>query len=92
VKKARKEFDFMMRILRKGNSNTKCLAYTSLVRPILEYGVACWNPYRKGQISALDRVQRNVAKLTHHRNDLQDSVHMYSLQSIHRRMSLQGDR
>ena len=31
----------------KGNSGTKSLAYTTLVRPILEYGVACWDPYRE---------------------------------------------
>ena len=41
VKKACKALHFTMRILKKGNSNTKCLAYMSLVRPILEYGAAC---------------------------------------------------
>ena len=46
VKKAWKALYFIMRILEKGNSSTKCLAYTTLVRPILEYGVACWDPYR----------------------------------------------
>ena len=38
----------------------------SLVRPILEYGAACWDPYREGQISVLDRVQKKVAKFAHH--------------------------
>jgi len=57
-----------MRILKKGNSNTKRLAYMSLVRPILEYGVACWGPYREGQISTLDRVQKKAAKFAHHAN------------------------
>jgi hypothetical protein len=57
-----------MRILKKGNSNTKRLAYMSLVRPILEYGAACWDPYREGQISALDRVQKKAAKFAHHTN------------------------
>jgi len=57
-----------MRILKKGNSNTKSLAYMSLVRPILEYGVACWDPYREGQIIALDRVQKKAAKFAHHKN------------------------
>jgi hypothetical protein len=40
VKKAWKTLHFTMRILKKGNSNTKTLAYTSLVHPILEYGAA----------------------------------------------------
>jgi hypothetical protein len=39
------------------------------VHPILEYGAACWDPYRKGQVNALDRVQNMVAKFAHHRND-----------------------
>ena len=57
-----------MRKLKKGNSNTKSLAYMSLVRPILEYGAACWDPYREGQLSALDRVQKKEAKFAHHTN------------------------
>jgi len=40
----------------------------SLVRPILEYGAACWDPYREGQITALDRVQKKAAKSAHHTN------------------------
>jgi hypothetical protein len=32
---------FTMLVLEKANSNTKILAYTSLVRPVLEYGAAC---------------------------------------------------
>ena len=52
VKKAWKALHFTMRILKKGNSNTKSLAYKLLLRPILEYGAACYDPYREGQISA----------------------------------------
>jgi len=40
----------------------------SLVRPILEYGAACWDPYMEGQIIALDRVQKEAAKFAHHKN------------------------
>jgi hypothetical protein len=58
-----------MRILKKGNSNTKSLAYMSLVRPILEYGAACWDPYREGQIIALDRVQQKAAKFANYTTD-----------------------
>ena len=64
VKKAWKALHFTMRILKKGNSNTKSLAYMSLVRTILEYGAAC----REGQISALGRVQKKAAKFAHHKN------------------------
>jgi len=68
VKKGWKALHFTTRILKKCNSNTKSLAYMSLVRPILEYGAACWDPYREGQISALDRVQKKAAKFAHHKN------------------------
>jgi hypothetical protein len=33
------------------------------------HGAACWDPYRKGQIHALDRVQNAAARFAHHRND-----------------------
>jgi len=57
-----------MRILKKGNSNTNSLAYMSLVRPILEYEAACWDPYREGHVSALGRVQKKAAKFAHYTN------------------------
>jgi hypothetical protein len=68
VRKAWTALHFTMRILKNGNSNTKNSAYMSLVLPILEYGVACWDPYREGHISALDRVQNKTAKFAHHTN------------------------
>ena len=40
----------------------------SLVCPFLEYGAACWDSYREGQISALGRVQKKAAKFAHHTN------------------------
>ena len=69
VKKAWKALHFIMRILKKGNSSTKSLAYKTLVRPILEYGASCWDPYREGQIHALDRVQNKAAKFAYHTNE-----------------------
>ena len=68
VKNTSRAKHLTMRILKKGNSNTKSLAYMSLVRPILKYGAARWDPYREGQISALDRVQKRAAKFAHHSN------------------------
>jgi len=51
-----------MHILKAGNNNKKRLAYTALVRPILEYAAVSWHPYREGQVSALNRVQKRAAK------------------------------
>jgi len=67
VIKAWKALHFTMRIIKKSKSNNKSLAYMLLVRPILEYGAACWVPYREGQISALESVQKKAAKFTLHR-------------------------
>ena len=53
VKKAWKALHFTMQILKKGNSNTRSLAYMSLVRPILEYVAPCWEPCRGGQVTVL---------------------------------------
>jgi hypothetical protein len=39
------------------------------VRPNLEYGAVCWDPYRKGQVNALDRAQNTAAKFARHGND-----------------------
>ena len=68
VKKTWKTLHFAMRIFEKGNSNSKSLAYISLVLPIHEYGVACWDPYREGLISALNTVQKKAAKFANHKN------------------------
>jgi hypothetical protein len=56
------ELHFVKRIVKRGNENTKSLVYTLLVRPILEYGAECWDPYKECQTSALDRAQNKVAK------------------------------
>jgi len=67
--KSRKALHFVMQVLKKGNRNAKSLAYTSLVCPILEYGSACWDPCREGQIKVLDGVQKKDAQFTNHMKD-----------------------
>jgi len=57
-----------MRVLKKGNRNTKSLAHTSLVSPSLQYGSACWDPCR-GQINASDRVQTKAVQFTNRTKD-----------------------
>jgi len=61
---------FIIGILKKGN-NTKGLAFTALVRPILEYGAVCWDPHREGRVSSLNRVQKRAAKFA---NNINESV------------------
>jgi hypothetical protein len=66
AQRAWKALYFVMRVKKK--KNTKSLAYTSLVRPILKYGSACWDPRRKGQTNALDEWEtlaqsRTIARL-----------------------------
>jgi hypothetical protein len=48
VKKPGRHYILQCVCLKREIVNTKSLAYTSLVRPILEYGAACWDLYRKG--------------------------------------------
>jgi hypothetical protein len=69
AQKAWKALRFVMRVLRKGNRNTKGSAYTSLVRSVFEYGSACFDPRREGQINALDRVQKKAAQFTNYMKD-----------------------
>jgi hypothetical protein len=58
-----------MRVLKNRNRNTKSSVYTSFLHHILEYGSACWDPCREGEINALDRIQKNPAQFTNHTKD-----------------------
>ena len=37
--------------------------YVSLVRPHLEFASSVWNPFTKGNIEALERIQRRASKI-----------------------------
>ena len=67
VQKAWKALQFAMRFVKK--KEKKSLAYTSLVRPVLQYVAACWDPCRKGHLIALDRLQSKSAQITNHSKD-----------------------
>jgi len=59
-----------MRVVKVGTNNTKRLAYRAQVRPILEYGAVCWDPYRKGRVNAFNRMQKRAPKFS---NNIHDS-------------------
>jgi hypothetical protein len=54
-----------MRVLKKGNRNTKSLTHMSLVCHVLEYGSACWDK----QMNVLDQIQKKAAQFTNHMKD-----------------------
>ncbi|KAJ4431971.1 hypothetical protein ANN_20580 [Periplaneta americana] len=60
--KAWRALHFIMRILRKASPKSREIAYLTLVRPLMEYGTTCWDPYRTYQINSLERIQYRAAK------------------------------
>ena len=59
---ANKTLGCIKRNLHSCPERVKAQAYTSLVRPILEYGSTAWDPYRIYQKSWLEQVQRRAAR------------------------------
>ncbi len=62
ARKAWKSLHFIMRTLKNANMESRKMGYTSLVRPILEYASAGWDPYRLGQIEELEKIQKKANK------------------------------
>ena len=55
---------FLQRNLRRVPTSVKKLAYETLVRPILEYGCAVWDPYAESDSYRLEMVQCRYARYT----------------------------
>ena len=62
VAKASRTLGFLRRNLWFCPKEVKTLAYTTLVRPQLEYATCAWDPYKITQINKLERVQRKAAR------------------------------
>ena len=58
TKKANSTLGFLRRNLKYSPTRCKRTAYLSLVRSILEYGAALWDPHLQKDIDMLERVQR----------------------------------
>ena len=59
-----KKLDMLKNTFRyRGASMWKKL-YTSYVRPLLEFAIPVWNPYLKGDIDILERVQHRATKIS----------------------------
>ena len=60
--KAQQTLSVIRRNLNKCPTHIKAVAYTSLVRPILEYASAAWDPHSQNNINTLERIQRQPAR------------------------------
>ena len=59
-KKANAILDFLRRNLRNVPENSRKTVYISLVRSVMEYAATIWNPYLKGDIDKLEKIQNRV--------------------------------
>ncbi len=66
VKKANSKLGFIRRNLRGVPQSIKACAYTSLVRPHLEYCGSVWDPYTQRNIKRLEGVQHRAARFVVH--------------------------
>ena len=62
IKKANGTLAFLHRNLETCPKKIKENAFTTLVRPVLEYGAAIWDPYLGKDISSIEIVQRCAAR------------------------------
>ena len=60
--KAQQTLGVIRRNFNKCPTHIKSVAYTSLVRPILEYASAAWDPHSQNNIKTLERIQRQAAR------------------------------
>ena len=74
VYKANQSLGFLRRNLRINSPNLKSLAYKTLVRPLLEYSSAAWDPYTKENVKKLEMVQRRAARYVLNRFNYLSSV------------------
>ena len=60
--KVNQSLGFLRRNLRIYSSNLNSLVYKTLVRPLLEYSSAAWDPYTKENVKRLEMVQRRASR------------------------------
>ena len=61
-KKANQTLGFLKRNIKVHNKNLKSIAYTTFVRPQLEYASTVWSPHTATNIAKLEAVQRRSAR------------------------------
>ena len=74
TKKANGSLAFLRRNLQISQQHIKTNAYTTLVRPQLEYAAAVWDPYTQQKQKQLEMVQRRAARYVCNTYDPEASV------------------
>ena len=62
TKRASSTLGFVRRNLRSCPEHCRRTAYTSLIRPSLEYAASVWDPHTQTEIDRLEKVQRRAAR------------------------------
>ena len=60
--RAHRRANLIHRCFVSGNVNLLIRAFLTYVRPLVEYNSVVWSPYRKGDILAIENVQRRFTK------------------------------
>lgn len=85
VSKARQKMGWILRTFRTREREPMMTLYKALVRPLTEYCCQLWNPYKIGEIQALESVQRSfTARISDLKNvnywNRLSALKIYSLQ------------
>jgi hypothetical protein len=62
VNKANRTLGFLRRSLKTSDSGLKTTAYRAVVRPILEYACAVWDPYTSSNIKSVEKAGRRAVR------------------------------
>ena len=74
IKKGNCMLGFLRRNLKVSNESTKTAAYSSLIRPILEYCCTVWGPHTQEYTNKLEIFQRRAARYVNNRYHNTSSV------------------
>ena len=74
INKAMRILGMIKRNLHNAPRKNKLLAFTSLCRPILEYGSSVWDPHQIGHIKALEMVQNRAIRFICKMRNKTDSI------------------
>ena len=74
IKNANRTLNFVQRNIKTRNQKVREIAYSTLVRPQLEYAAPVWDPHTKEKVLQLEKVQRRAARWTSSNYDYRSST------------------